>query len=149
MSAKPGPRGYDLLLVEDHAPDVRLLEEALRELALPHRLHVARDGIAALTALRNGTVGALSVPRPDLILLDLNLPRMDGRELLVALKSDRALASIPLLVFTTSSSDLEVTRSYAQHANAFLTKPIDLAGFLALVRAIDGFWFRAATLPPR
>ena len=146
MSAKPGPRGFDLLLVEDHAPDVRLLEEALRELALPHRLHVARDGVAALAALRDGVAG---VPRPDLILLDLNLPRMDGRELLVALKSDPAFASIPLLLFTTSSSDLEVTRSYAQHANAFLTKPIDLAGFLALVRAIDGFWFRAATLPPR
>jgi CheY-like chemotaxis protein len=144
MSAKQQSRGFDLLLVEDHAPDVRLLQEALRELSLPHRLHVARDGIEALALLRDGGV---PIPRPDLILLDLNLPRMDGRELLAALKSDPAFASIPLLVFTTSSSDPEVARAYAKHANAFLTKPIDLAGFLALVRAIDGFWFRAATLP--
>jgi CheY-like chemotaxis protein len=125
---------------------VRLLEEALQELALPHRLHVARDGIEALALLRDE--GA-AVPRPDLILLDLNLPRMDGRELLATLKSDPDFASIPLLVFTTSSSDPEVARAYAHHANAFLTKPIDLAGFLALVRAIDGFWFRSVRLPSR
>jgi CheY-like chemotaxis protein len=143
----PGER-IEILLIEDDAGDTLMIKEAFDDNKVTNSLTCLTDGEQAIDyLLRRGEHA--NAARPDLILLDLNLPRMDGRELLATLKSDPDFASIPLLVFTTSSSDPEVARAYAHHANAFLTKPIDLAGFLALVRAIDGFWFRSVRLPSR
>jgi CheY-like chemotaxis protein len=134
----------DILLVEDNPADVRLTREALRDSRMPSRLHVARDGVQAMTFLRE----ALSAKSrtPDLMLLDLNLPKKDGRDVLREVKADRALEHIPVVVLTTSSAEQDVQQSYLLRANAFITKPADLDRFFEVVRAIEAFWLETATL---
>ena len=133
----------DILLVEDNPADVRLTQEAFKDTRVTNRLHVARDGVEALGMLRDAT-GA--VPRPDLILLDLNLPRKDGREVLQDIKQDEALRHIPVVVLSTSHSEHDVARSYRLGANAFVTKPVDLDRFFQVIRALEQFWLDTAKL---
>lgn len=132
----------DILLVDDNPGDIRLSQEAWKESRLPNRLHVARDGVEALAFLRGGPV------RPHLILLDLNLPRKDGREVLADIKKDPALRNIPVVVLSTSKADKDVQDSYDLHANCYISKPLDLDEFVRIVRAIEEFWLATATLPP-
>lgn len=139
-------RPAEILLVEDNPADVRLTREALREGRLSTNLNVAADGVEALAFLRREGTYA-DAPRPDIILLDLNLPRMDGREVLCELKDDPALKRIPVVVLTTSQAEQDVLRSYDLHANCFITKPVDLERFITIVQSIEGFWFTIVTLP--
>lgn len=136
-----------LMLVEDNPADVRLAQEVFRQAGFAHELLIARDGEQALQMLhRQGDHAAL--PRPDLVLLDLNLPRRDGREVLRELKQTPALASIPVLVLSTSKADRDVLDCYAAHANAYLVKPVDFAEFSKLSRLIQEFWLGVVQLPP-
>jgi len=137
----------EVLLVEDNAADVRLTVEAFKETSIPSCLRAVEDGVEALAYLRRQ--GKYSdVARPDLVLLDLNLPRMDGAELLAIIKRDPYLKQIPVVVFTTSSSLRDISKSYALHANCYITKPVDLDRFLDIVRSIEAFWFTVVDLPP-
>ncbi len=136
-----------ILLVEDNPADVELTRENLEICKLLHELDVAQDGVEALEFLRReGRFAA--VQRPDLILLDLNMPRKDGRELLADLKADDSLRRIPVVVLTSSSADEDVLRSYDLQASAYVTKPVDLTGFGQIVKAIEGFWFSVVRFPP-
>ena len=136
----------DILLVEDSPGDARLTREAFKGCKLLNTLHHVEDGVEALAFLhREGAYG--EVPRPGLILLDLNLPRMDGRELLAAIKQDEALKRIPVVVLTTSDDEQDVLRSYNLHANCFITKPIHLERFLEVVESIEEFWLTIVRLP--
>lgn len=139
-------RALDILLVEDCPGDVRLVREALERGENPHRLHVARDGVAAMEAL-TGTGAPRESLRPDLILLDLNMPRMNGRELLAKVKSDRQLRSIPVVVLTTSDSDADVAECYNLHCNCYVTKPVELDAFIELVHRVGDFWSELVKLP--
>jgi chemotaxis family two-component system response regulator Rcp1 len=141
-------RPIDILLVEDSPADVRLTREALKEAKVLNALHVVQDGIAALAFLRQQGQYARS-PRPDLILLDLNLPKKDGREVLAEIKQDEDLKRIPVVVLTTSRDEEDIVRSYDLHANAYVTKPVDLAQFLSVVRSLEEFWLAVVTLPPK
>ena len=141
-------RPIDILLVEDSPADVRLTREALKEAKVCNALHVVQDGIAALAFLRKEAPYAGS-PRPDLILLDLNLPKKDGREVLAEIKEDENLRRIPVVVLTTSRAEEDVVRTYNLHANAYVTKPVDLAQFLSVVRSLEEFWLAVVTLPPK
>lgn len=140
------PQAIDILLVEDNAADVRLTMEALREGKVRNRLTVARDGEEALEILRRRGAHENS-PRPDLILLDLNLPRKDGREVLAELKNDPDLKRIPVVVLTTSAAEIDIVKSYQLHANCYITKPVDLDQFVNVVRSIDDFWLTVVRLP--
>ncbi len=140
-------RPIDILLVEDSPADVRLTQEALKEAKVLNELHVVHDGMEALTFLRKQGKYA-SAPDPDLILLDLNLPRKDGREVLAEIKEDDGLKRIPVVVITTSGAEEDVVRSYSLHANAYVTKPVDLKQFLEVIRSIERFWLAVVTLPP-
>ena len=140
-------RAIDILLVEDSPSDVRLTREALKEAKVLNTLHVVQDGMAALDFLRKEGPYAGS-PSPDLILLDLNLPKKDGREVLAEVKQDENLRRIPVVVLTTSRAEEDVVRSYNLHANAYVTKPVDLQQFLEVVRTIEAFWLAVVTLPP-
>jgi two-component system response regulator len=133
----------DILLVEDNPADVRLTQEAFKDARVPNRLHVARDGVEALSMLRDAT-GA--VPRPDLILLDLNLPRKDGREVLEDIKQDETLRHIPVVILSTSQSEQDIARSYRLGANAFVTKPVDIDRFFEVIRSLEQFWLDTARL---
>ena len=137
----------DILLVEDSPADVRLTREALKEAKVLNTLHVVEDGVAALAFLRKEGQYALQ-SNPDLILLDLNLPKKDGREVLAEIKQDEKLKRIPVVVLTTSRAEEDVVRSYNLHANAYVTKPVDLKQFLEVIRAIEAFWLAVVTLPP-
>jgi CheY-like chemotaxis protein len=138
----------DVLLVEDSPGDVRLTREAFREANGSVRLHVASDGVEAMAFLRReGDHG--DAPRPDFILLDLNLPRMDGREVLAHIKSDASLRMIPTVILTTSDADADVLKSYELNANAYLRKPVTLDAFESLVKSINDFWLTRAILPVR
>jgi CheY-like chemotaxis protein len=137
----------NLLLVEDDPGDVLMTREALSEAKVVHNLHVVDNGEAALAFLRQEAPYE-DAPRPDLIFLDLNLPRLDGREVLATVKSDPALRRIPLVILTTSNSDDDILHSYDLHANAYVTKPVDLASFLEAVRQVDNFFLTVAQLPP-
>jgi two-component system, chemotaxis family, response regulator Rcp1 len=139
-------RPLEILLVEDNPGDVRLTVEGLKEGKVRNTLHVARDGVEAMAFLRRED-GFAGVVRPDLILLDLNLPRMDGREVLSAIKSDASLKTIPVVVLTTSRAEQDVLRSYELQANCYITKPVDLEQFITVVKAIEDFWFTIVTLP--
>jgi CheY-like chemotaxis protein len=136
----------EILLVEDNAADVRLTEEALKEGKVRNNLHVARDGMEALEFLRRQGKHAKAT-RPDLILLDLNLPRRDGREVLAEIKDDPALKMIPVVVLTTSSAEADILKSYKLHANCYITKPVDLEQFVSVVKSIDDFWLTVVRLP--
>jgi two-component system, chemotaxis family, response regulator Rcp1 len=140
-------RPIDILLVEDSPADVRLTREALKEAKVLNALHVAQDGVEALAFLRKKGQYANS-PRPDLILLDLNLPKKDGREVLAEVKADDNLRGIPVVVLTTSRAEEDVVRTYNLHANAYITKPVDLKQFLDVIHAIEEFWLAVVTLPP-
>jgi len=139
-------RPAEILLVEDNPGDVRLAVEALREGQVGNNLRVATDGVEALAYLRREG-SFVDAPRPDLILLDLNLPRKDGREVLAELKVDEALRTIPVVILTSSKADEDIARSYDLHANCYLTKPVDLDEYLAVVKAIEGFWLTVVALP--
>ena len=136
----------DVLLVEDSLGDIRLTQEAFRDANPLVRLHVATDGVDAMAFLRREGPHARA-PRPDLILLDLNMPRMNGREVLAAVKEDDSLKMIPTAILTTSASEADVLKSYQLQANCYLTKPVDLNEFEALVKAINDFWMMKASLP--
>jgi CheY-like chemotaxis protein len=138
----------DILLVEDNPGDVRLTQEALREGKIRNRLTVAKDGVEALAMLRREGPHA-NVPRPDLILLDLNLPRKDGREVLADIKADESLRRIPVVVLTTSKAEEDILRTYDLHANCYITKPVDLEQFIEVIKSIDDFWLTVVRLPPR
>lgn len=140
-------RPLEILLVEDNIGDVELTREAFREGAIERNLNVVGDGEDALAYLRREGPFA-DATRPDLILLDLNLPRMDGREVLAVVKADDALKEIPILVLTTSLAEKDVRTSYALHANCYIAKPIDLDQFTTVVQSIDEFWLTIARLPP-
>ena len=143
-----GARAAQILLVEDSPGDVRLLKEVLRDAAVPNELHVVGDGEEALAFLRRSGRYA-GAPVPDVVLLDLNLPRKDGREVLVEVKEDPDLRRIPLIVFTTSAAERDVARAYDHHVNAYVQKPVDLEDLSVVVRTIESFWLRVAELPSR
>ena len=138
----------DVLLVEDDPGDVLMTREAFEDNKLRNRLSVVSDGVSALEFLRKEGEH-VDAPTPDLILLDLNLPRMDGREVLQALKADADLRSIPVVVLTTSEAEEDVVRSYSLHANAYITKPVDFDRFIEVVRQIDEFFVEVVRLPGR
>jgi two-component system, chemotaxis family, response regulator Rcp1 len=142
MIVKP----IELLLVEDSEPDVRLTKEALVEAKVKNRLWVVEDGVEALEFLRRQGRYA-DAPRPDLILLDLNLPRKDGRQVLKEIKDDDSLRRIPVVVLTTSKSEEDVLRAYNLHANCYITKPVDFNRFMDVVKSIQDFWLTVVTLP--
>jgi CheY-like chemotaxis protein len=137
-----------VLLVEDSAGDVRLTQESLRDANRAIHLYVASDGVEAMAFLNHEGTHA-EAPRPDLILLDLNLPRMDGREVLAAIKADEELKTIPTVVLTTSDSEKDILKSYELQANAYLTKPVRLEEFESLVKSINDFWLTKVKLPQR
>lgn len=137
----------EILLVEDDPADVRLTQEVLRESDVRVNLSVAHDGEQAILRLRRQPPYA-NVSRPDLILLDLNLPRVGGHEVLVAIKSDPALMHIPVVVLSTSDAEEEIQAAYQAHANCYITKPVDLDQFLKIVQTINEFWLTIVTLPP-
>jgi CheY-like chemotaxis protein len=138
----------EVLLVEDDPGDVLMTREAFAEHKLGNRLTVVSDGAEALAYLRREGVFA-DAPRPDLILLDLNLPRRDGREVLAEIKKDLDLQQIPVVVLTTSQAEEDILRSYQLHANAYVTKPVDFDSFITVVRQIDQFFVSVVKLPPR
>jgi two-component system, chemotaxis family, response regulator Rcp1 len=136
----------EILLVEDNPGDVRLTMEALKDSRLLNHIHVVKDGIQALAFLHHEGDYA-SAPRPSLILLDLNLPRKDGREVLAEIKVDPVLRSIPVVVLTTSEAEQDIIKSYNLHANCYITKPFDLEKFIQVVKTIEDFWLTIVKLP--
>ncbi len=148
MNHEEHGRPIEILLVEDNPGDVRLTIEALREGKVLNHLTVARDGEEAMAALRRQGRFA-NAGRPDIILLDLNLPKKDGREVLEEIKKDPALMIIPIVILTTSQDEQDVLKSYKLHANCYITKPVDLPQFLAVVKAIEDFWFTVVVLPKK
>jgi two-component system, chemotaxis family, response regulator Rcp1 len=146
MSREKSEHPLEILLVEDNPGDVRLTREALKEGEIRSNLQVVTDGVQALEYLRRegGYAGAV---RPDLILLDLNLPRRDGREVLEAIKADPTLRSIPVVVLTSSQAEQDITRAYELHANCYVSKPVDLDRFILVVKSIVTFWFSIVKLP--
>jgi len=140
-------RPIDILLVEDNPADVRLTREALQEAKVINSLHVVEDGMEALEFLRKRGHYA-NAPSPDLILLDLNLPKKDGREVLAEIKQDDNWKRIPVVILTTSRAEEDIVRSYNLHANAYVTKPVDLKQFLEVIRVLEEFWLAVVTLPP-
>jgi CheY-like chemotaxis protein len=141
-----GAAPIEILLVEDSPGDVRLTREAFKDAKVHINLQVVSDGAEAMAFLgREGKYA--NVSRPDLILLDLNLPKKDGREVLAELKESPALKSIPVVILTTSASETDIQGSYQRHANCYITKPVDLEGFLKVVKSIDSFWLSVVKLP--
>jgi len=145
MVERNGP--IEILLVEDNPGDVRLTKEALKEGKVYSNLHTVKDGVEAMEFLRRGGKHQ-GAPRPDIILLDLNLPKKDGREVLQDIKNDAELKRIPVVVLTTSKAEEDVLRTYNLHANCYVTKPVDLEKFIVVVKSIDAFWLTVVTLPP-
>ena len=137
----------EILLVEDNPGDVRLTVEALKDGKMLNRLHVVEDGVAALDFLYMRDPYT-KVPRPDLILLDLNLPKKNGREILAEIKSDDALKTIPVVILTTSDAEQDILRAYSLHANCYISKPVGFEQFTDIVRSIESFWLTIVNLPP-
>lgn len=136
-----------ILLVEDSPADVRLIREAMRDSSIPHEFHVASDGIEAMAYLwRTGE--HQNAPRPQMIILDLNMPRRDGRQVLSDIKADQHLRRIPVVVMSSSAADEDIVRAYDSHANCYIRKPVDFSQFRDVVRKIEAFWLTAARLPP-
>ncbi len=140
-------RAIEILLVEDNPGDVRLTKEALRENKIRNNLHVAKDGVEAMEFLRKMN-GHADAPRPDLVLLDLNLPKKDGREVLTEIKTDEKLRAIPVVILTTSDAEDDVAKAYQMYANCYIRKPIDLNRFIEVVKIIENFWLSIVELPP-
>lgn len=147
MAPTRPPPLTEILLVEDNPSDVYLTREALKEGGIGSRLHVAEDGVEAMAFLRRDGLHG-EAPRPDLVLLDLNLPRMDGRRVLRQMKEDEALRRIPVIILTTSTAAADVADCYDMHANCYIAKPVGYDDFEAVVRAIERFWFEIVMLPP-
>ena len=141
-------RPIEILLVEDNLGDVRLTQEALREGKVRNHLHVAADGVDAIAFLRREGQHAHAA-QPDLILLDLNLPKKSGREVLAEIKEDPELRRIPVVILTVSKAEEDVLKSYNLHANCYITKPVNLDQFLEVVKSIEDFWLTVVMLPPR
>jgi two-component system, chemotaxis family, response regulator Rcp1 len=148
VHASGGGRRAEILLVEDNPADIRLTQEVFEEIGIPHRVHIARDGEEALAMLRREGAHA-RVPEPDLVLLDLNLPRKDGREVLAEVKGDPRLSHIPIVVLSTSRAERDVLACYQLHANCYLQKPVDFEAFAALIRGLESFWFGQVSLPAK
>ncbi len=147
MNMKLGARPIEVLLVEDNPGDVRLTREALKDGKVWNNLHVVEDGEAAIAYARHAPPYA-DMPRPDLILLDLNLPKRDGREVLAMLKADEDLRRIPVVVLTTSSAEQDILKAYNLNANCYITKPVDFDQFIGVVKAVEEFWLTIVKLPP-
>ena len=147
MCDLPGCKSIEVLLVEDNPGDVRLITEALKDAKIHVHITVVHDGVEALTLLRREGNYSAAAP-PDLILLDLNLPRMNGHEVLAKIKEDEVLRRIPVVIVTSSRTDRDIATSYDLHANCFVTKPVDLEQFFGVVQAIREFWFVVVKLPP-
>lgn len=145
MMAQSG-NAIEILLVEDNPGDARLTREALKDSKLNNKLYVVEDGVEALAFLRNEGP-YVNAPRPDIILLDLNLPRMSGRELLEIIKEDAVLKTVPVVVLTTSDDERDIFMSYSLHANCYITKPVDMSQFVTIVKNIKDFWFTIVKLP--
>jgi CheY-like chemotaxis protein len=146
MNTIESGRPIQILMVEDNPGDVRLAQEALRDAKLRNHISSVKDGVEALAFLRRA--GPYSAaPRPDLILLDLNLPRKDGREVLAEIKDDQNLRRIPVVVLTTSRDEQDILKAYDLHANCYIVKPVDLEQFMTIVKSIEGFWFEIVKLP--
>ena len=148
MNQQDQARNAIILLVEDNPGDVELTREALADAKLLNNLYVVADGMDAVAFLRRQGQYA-NAPRPDLILLDLNLPKKDGREVLAEIKGDDNLKIIPVIVLTTSETDEDILKSYKLNANCYITKPVGFAGFAEVVRNIQTFWFNVVVLPPK
>jgi CheY-like chemotaxis protein len=146
MPSKSGT-AINILLVEDNPGDVRLTKEAMRDSKVRNNIEVVEDGVEALAFLHK-TGPFAGFFRPDLILLDLNLPRKGGLEVLQEIKADESLKRIPVVILTTSQAEKDIVKSYDLHANAYITKPVDLDQFIAVVKAIEGFWLEIVKLPP-
>ena len=140
-------RPLEILMVEDSAADVRLTREAFKEGKILNHLSVVKDGVEAMAFLRRREPYA-DAPRPDLVLLDLNLPRKDGREVLAEVKADPDLRRIPIVILTTSRAEMDIVKSYNLHANCYVVKPVELDQFFEVIRTIEHFWLVAVTLPP-
>ncbi len=148
MSAEMNLKPIEILLIEDNLGDVRLTREALKDGKVNNVLHVVRDGEAALDFLfRRGEF--MNAVRPDLILLDLNLPKKDGREVLREIKNDEVLKTIPVIILTSSKADEDILRAYNHHANCYITKPVNLHQFIDVVKEIENFWVTIVKLPPK
>jgi chemotaxis family two-component system response regulator Rcp1 len=138
----------DILLVEDNPGDVRLTKEALRDAKVCNKIFVAKDGVEAMEFLRKEGSFA-DMPMPDIILLDLNLPRKDGREVLAEIKRDPKLKHIPVAILTSSKADEDILKAYNFHANCYITKPVDINGFVHIMHSLEEFWFTIVKLPPK
>lgn len=136
----------DILLVEDNPGNVRLTHEAMKEAHIAVNLHVANDGLEAMKMLRQ-EAPYTGQPLPDLVLLDLNMPKMDGREVLRQMKSDERLKHIPVVILTTSAAETDIAQAYDLHANCYITKPVELEEFMEIVKSIEGFWLTVVKLP--
>ena len=148
MNRRTGGKPIEILLIEDNPGDVRLTREVLMEGKVRNHLQVVGDGVEAMAFLRQQNNYA-KAPRPDLILLDLNLPKKDGREVLQEIKEDGQLKSIPVVVLTTSEADEDILRSYDLAANCYITKPVDLDQFIRVIKTIETFWLTIVKLPKR
>jgi two-component system, chemotaxis family, response regulator Rcp1 len=146
MTTQSLTRPVEILLVEDNPGDVRLTREALKEGKVRNHLYVAPDGVEALRFLRREQ-GYEDAVRPDLILLDLNLPKKDGRQVLEEIKNDLQLRTIPVVILTSSQAEQDICRAYDLHANCYVTKPVDLDQFITVVKSIENFWFSIVKLP--
>jgi chemotaxis family two-component system response regulator Rcp1 len=148
MNEVPTVRPIEILMVEDNPGDVRLTREALKDAKVSNTLHVMEDGVAALDFLYQRGAHD-TAPRPDLILLDLNLPKKNGREVLAEIKQDAHLKTIPVVILTTSQAEEDVLRAYSLHANCYITKPVDFIQFTKILRTIEEFWLTIVMLPPK
>src|SRR5579883_1076987 len=146
LSAEMDEKHKTIFLVEDNKADIRLIQEALKNSLVPYQIVTVRDGMDAMAYLRQEGQYA-DAARPDLILLDLNLPKKDGREVLAEIKADPHLKTIPVVILTTSKADQDVVRSYELNANCYVTKPVDLDQFITVVQSIENFWLTIVTLP--
>lgn len=136
----------NILLVEDNPADARLIKEVFKDTKIKNKLYVVKDGVNAMAFL-NQEEGYADMPIPDVILLDLNLPRKDGREVLKELKEDEALKRVPIVILTTSSAEEDIIRTYNNHANCYITKPVDFEKFLKVINSIEDFWLTVVRLP--
>jgi two-component system, chemotaxis family, response regulator Rcp1 len=146
MDLSAFPRPIEILLVEDNPGDVHLTREVFKEARMQNNLHVAMDGVEALSFLRREGTYA-QAPRPDLILLDLNLPKKDGREVLAEIKQDESLKRIPVVALTTSRSEEDILKTYNLHVNCYIIKPVDFEQFMGVIKGIEGFWLTIVKLP--
>jgi CheY-like chemotaxis protein len=149
MMQSESPHSFDILLVEDELADAHLVRMAIRESKVACNLHHALDGLDAFAFMRCEGERYKNMPQPDLILLDLNMPRMNGREFLASLKADEYLASIPVVVLTTSEVERDVTTAYKLGASGFITKPVDMAQLVVVMRQVLGYWLTLARLPKK